>query len=43
MMDVAAETGDIILFMKQGEVIETIVNDGNVEETTISLMKLHRQ
>ncbi len=43
MMDVAAETGDIILFMKQGEVIETIVNDGNVEGTTLSLMKLHRQ
>ena len=43
MMDVAAETGDIILFMKQGEVIETIINDGNVDETTINLLKLHRQ
>ena len=43
MMDVAAETGDVILFMKQGEVIETIVNDGNVDETTMRLLKLHRQ
>lgn len=43
MMDVAAETGDVILFMKQGEVIETIINDGKVEETTIRLLKLHRQ
>ena len=43
MMDVAAETGDIIMFMKQGEVIETIVNDGDVDETTMRLLKLHRQ
>lgn len=43
MMDVAAETGDIILFMKQGEVIETIINEEDVDETTIRLMKLHRQ
>ena len=43
MMDVAAETGDLILFMKQGEIIERIVNEGNVDETTIRLMKLHRQ
>ncbi len=42
MMDVAAETGDIIMFMKQGEVIETIVNDGDVDETTMRLLKLHR-
>ncbi|MGE7183815.1 ABC transporter ATP-binding protein [Peribacillus sp. NPDC006672] len=43
MMDVAAETGDVILFMKQGEIIQTIRNEGNVEETTMKLMKLHRQ
>lgn len=43
MMDVAAETGDVILFMKQGEVIQTITNENKVEETTMKLMKLHRQ
>lgn len=43
MMDVAAETGDIILFMEKGEVIQKINNDNDVEETTLKLMKLHRQ
>jgi ABC-type multidrug transport system ATPase subunit len=43
MMDVAAETGDVILFMKEGEVIQTINNNKNIEETTIKLMKLYRQ
>lgn len=43
MMDVAAETGDMIMFMKQGEIVETIINDGRVDETTIRLLKLHRQ
>ncbi|MFJ5624618.1 ABC transporter ATP-binding protein [Peribacillus loiseleuriae] len=43
MMDVAAEIGDVILFMKQGEVIETIKNENKIEETTMKLMKLHRQ
>ena len=43
MMDVAAETGDIILFMKQGKVIQTIDNEAKSEETTMKLMKLHRQ
>ncbi len=43
MMDVAAETGDIILFMKQGKVIQTIDNEVKSEETTMKLMKLHRQ
>ncbi|WP_428910223.1 ABC transporter ATP-binding protein [Niallia sp. Krafla_26] len=43
MMDVAAETGDTILFMKQGQVIQTIKNENTVEETTMKLMKLHRQ
>ena len=43
MMDVAAETGDVILFMKQGKVIQTIKNESSIEETTMKLMKLHRQ
>lgn len=43
MMDVAAETGDIILFMRQGEIIEKISNEANLEETTKLLMRLHRQ
>ncbi|MGE6375751.1 ABC transporter ATP-binding protein [Peribacillus muralis] len=43
MMDVAAETGNVILFMKQGEVIQTIKNENKVEETTMELLKLHRQ
>ena len=43
MMDVAAETGDVILFMKQGKVIQTIKNETSNEETTMKLMKLHRQ
>lgn len=43
MMDVAAETGDIILFMKQGEIIQTIHNENEIEKTTMQLMKLHRQ
>lgn len=42
MMDVAAETGDLILFMKQGEVIETLQHEGDNEKTTMRLMKLHR-
>lgn len=42
MMDVAAEIGDIILFMKQGKVIESIQNENKIEETTMKLMKLHR-
>ena len=43
MMDVAAETGDTILFMQQGKVVQTIENENNNEETTMKLMKLHRQ
>ena len=43
MMDVAAETGDIILFMKQGKVIQTIKNENKTEQTTMNLLKLHRQ
>ncbi|WP_404328148.1 ABC transporter ATP-binding protein [Mesobacillus maritimus] len=43
MMDVAAETGDTVLFMKQGKVIQTIQHENNVEETTMKLLKLHRQ
>jgi len=43
MMDVATETGDIILFMKQGKVIQTIKNESKIEETMQKLIKLHRQ
>jgi ABC-2 type transport system ATP-binding protein len=43
MMDVAAETGDMILFMEQGQVIQTIKNENEVTETTMKLMKLHRR
>lgn len=43
MLDVAAETGDVILFMKQGKVIQTIKSEDKIEETTMKLMKLHRQ
>jgi ABC-2 type transport system ATP-binding protein len=43
MMDVAAETGDMILFMDQGKVIQTIRNETEVSATTMKLMKLHRQ
>ncbi|MED3552669.1 ABC transporter ATP-binding protein [Cytobacillus praedii] len=43
MMDVAAEVSDVILFMKQGNIIQTITNKNNIEETTMKLMKLHRQ
>ncbi|OLS36767.1 ABC transporter ATP-binding protein [Bacillus sp. MRMR6] len=43
MMDVAAETGDMILFMEQGKVIQTIKNEAEVSETTMKLLKLHRQ
>jgi ABC-2 type transport system ATP-binding protein len=43
MMDVAAETGDTILFMKHGKVVQTIQHENNIEETTMKLMKLHRQ
>ncbi|MED3554268.1 ABC transporter ATP-binding protein [Cytobacillus praedii] len=42
MMDVAAEISDVILFMKHGNIIHTITNKNNIEETTMKLMKLHR-
>ncbi|WP_102272295.1 ABC transporter ATP-binding protein [Cytobacillus massiliigabonensis] len=43
MMDVAAEVSDVILFMRQGKIIQSIDNKSNIEETTMKLMKLHRQ
>ncbi len=43
MMDVAAETGDVILFMKQGALVQTIQNDQKSEETAMELMRLHRK
>lgn len=43
MMDVAAEVGDHILFMRDGSVVKRIRNTGNKEETTLQLLQLHRQ
>ncbi|EJQ96258.1 ABC transporter ATP-binding protein [Bacillus cereus] len=43
MMDVAAEIGDRILFMKEGKVIQEIKNDGDLENLTISLLQMHRR
>jgi ABC-2 type transport system ATP-binding protein len=43
MMDVAAEVGDHILFMKDGSVVKHIRNTGSKEETTLQLLQLHRQ
>ncbi|WP_430477170.1 ABC transporter ATP-binding protein [Bacillus cereus] len=43
MMDVAAEIGDRILFMKEGKVIQEIKNDGDLENLTITLLQMHRR
>jgi len=43
MMDVAAEIGDHIVFMKDGAVVKHIRNTGNKEEMTLQLLQLHRQ
>lgn len=42
MMDVAAEIGDRILFMKEGKVIQEIRNAGDIENLTLKLLQLHR-
>ncbi|MFC3886273.1 ABC transporter ATP-binding protein [Bacillus songklensis] len=42
MMDVAAEVGDTILFMKEGKIVKTIRNELDKEKTTIELLHLHR-
>ncbi|MGG2092693.1 ABC transporter ATP-binding protein [Bacillus sp. S13(2024)] len=43
MMDVAAEIGDCILFMKDGIVTKRIEHKGSKEEKTLHLLQLHRQ
>lgn len=43
MMDVAAEAANRILFMNSGQVIEEIQGDGQKEQLTMKLLKLHRQ
>lgn len=42
MMDVAAETGDVIHFMKEGKIMETIAYANAYEHTTQKLLQLHR-
>ncbi|MBO9129376.1 ABC transporter ATP-binding protein [Bacillus sp. 165] len=43
MMDVAAEVGDHILFMKDGAVTQCIEGAGSKEDKTLHLLHLHRQ
>lgn len=43
MMDVAAEIGDRLIFMKEGKVIQEIKNDGDLENLTITLLQMHRR
>ncbi|KAB2443926.1 ABC transporter ATP-binding protein [Bacillus luti] len=43
MMDVAAEIGDRILFMKEGKVIQEIKSDSDLENLTINLLQMHRK
>jgi ABC-2 type transport system ATP-binding protein len=44
MMDVAAELGDRILFIENGEVVRDLINSHhNISEFTLELLKLHRQ
>ncbi len=42
MMDVAAEVGDTIYFMKQGSVTEEFRRQQDIEQTTLQLLHLHR-
>lgn len=43
MMDVAAEVGDRIIFMKDGKILKTMEEEKDKEMTTLELLKLHRQ
>lgn len=43
MMDIAAEAGDHILFLKKGEAVQQMKNTLNKEEMTLKLLELHRQ
>lgn len=42
MMDVAAEVGDIIYFMKEGRIVHEFLHETDKEKTTLQLLKLHR-
>ncbi|WP_426980461.1 ABC transporter ATP-binding protein [Bacillus pseudomycoides] len=43
MMDVAADIGDVILFMEDGKVTQEIRDDGNTENSILQLLQLHRK
>ena len=43
MMDVVAEIGDRILFMREGKVVQEIKNNGNLENVTLTLLRMHRR
>ncbi|MDR4191324.1 ABC transporter ATP-binding protein, partial [Bacillus pseudomycoides] len=43
MMDVAADIGDVILFMEDGKVTQEIRDDGNTENLILQLLQLHRK
>jgi ABC-2 type transport system ATP-binding protein len=44
MMDVAAELGDQILFIENGDIIRNLINPhSNIQKFTLELLKLHRQ
>ncbi|KFM98565.1 ABC transporter ATP-binding protein [Bacillus clarus] len=42
MMDVAAEVGDVVFFMKEGKIEQEIRNEGNIESLILKLLQLHR-
>ncbi|UOQ84082.1 ABC transporter ATP-binding protein [Gracilibacillus salinarum] len=42
MMDVAADAGDTVLFMKEGKVIQEFQHINNKKKTTLDLLQLHR-
>ncbi|MCX2828742.1 MULTISPECIES: ABC transporter ATP-binding protein [Bacillus] len=43
MMDVAADIGDVILFMEDGKITQEIRDDGNTENLILQLLQLHRK
>lgn len=42
MMDVAAEAGDQILFIKEGSIIDHMKNTIHKEKTALQLLRLYR-
>lgn len=42
MMDVAAEVGNVIYFMKEGKVVKEFLGHEDKEKTTLQLLQLHR-